>query len=215
MNDKFKAVLFDFDGTLMDSEPIHFEAWREALQPLGVAVEHDLFMERFVGVEDREAIRMLAELQDPPRDFEDLWATFPSKQQIFREIIGARPQVPEATKDIIADLKAAGYLLGVVTSSSEEEVVPILERNGIRPYLDTAIFRENVIHKKPHPEPYLKALEALGVDHALVLEDSKSGIAAALAAGCEVVPVVDVNEVARQVRERLGMGGGRTPRVRW
>lgn len=206
MSENLKAVLFDFDGTLMDSEPIHYEAWRQVLEPLGVTVDHDVFLERFVGVEDREAVRQLAELQNPPRDFDELWATFPRKQQIFRQIIASKPQVPPQTREAIAALKEAGYLLGVVTSSSSEEVIPLLERNGLSLYLDTAIFREDVVNKKPDPEPYLKALKSLNVETALVFEDSRSGIASAKAAGCEVIPVVDVAQVAQQIRERLGVG---------
>lgn len=207
MSQEIKAVLFDFDGTLVDSEPVHFEAWKAVMEPLGVTISHQVFMERFVGVEDREAVRMVAEAQTPPRTFDELWATFPRKQEIFRQMMDAHPQVPQATRTLIADLKAAGYLLGVVTSSSSVEVSPMLDRNGIRQYLDVTVFCEDVTRRKPDPEPYLKALDALGLSTALVLEDSNSGMTAATSAGCEVIRVVDVHDVADLVRSRLNLFG--------
>lgn len=205
MVDGFEAVLFDFDGVLVDSEPIHFAAWQEALGPLGVHLEIDPYYQRFIGLEDRAAIRMLAQEQQPPRTFEELWPAFPHKQRIFTERIHAAPQVPQSTQALVAALRNAGYKVAVVTSSSGAEVRPLLESNGILQYLDACVFAEDVTRKKPDPEPYLTAKQRLGVDRALVLEDSQAGIASARAAGCEVLGVTDVGQVAALVRQRLGL----------
>lgn len=199
-----RAVLFDFDGVLVDSEPIHHEAWSAALAPLGIHLSAELYLERFIGIEDRGAIEYLASTQTT-HTFEDLWTTFPRKQQIFLEKVLAEPLVPESSAKLLEQLKAEGYRVAVVSSSSGCEVWPILERNGLRHLFDLGIFAEDVTRKKPHPEPYQKALEAIGVSQALVLEDSKAGIAAATAAGCDVIQVTDVTQMASQVRERLGL----------
>lgn len=199
---KLQAVLFDFDGVLVDSEPIHYEAWSEALAPLGVKVSEEVYLERFTGIEDRGAIEWLASVH-PAHTFEDLWNTFPRKQQLFLERVLAEPLVPEASVKLLEQLKFEGYLLGVVSSSSSCEVWPVLERNGLRHLFDIGVFAEDVVRKKPHPEPYQKALQAIGLQKALVVEDSNAGIASAMAAGCEVIRVTDVNQMAEQVRERL------------
>lgn len=199
---KFQAVIFDFDGVLVDSEPLHYHAWSEALAPLGVQVSEEVYHERFIGIEDRGAIEWLASAH-PTHSFEDLWATFPRKQELFLERILAEPLVPEASRKLFEQLKVEGYLLGVVSSSSRCEVWPVLELNGVRHLFDLGVFAEDVVRKKPHPEPYQKALEAMGVQQALVLEDSNAGIASATAAGCEVIRVTDVTQMAVQVRERL------------
>lgn len=199
-----RAVLFDFDGVLVDSEPIHHVAWSAALAPLGIHLSAELYLERFIGIEDRGAIEYLASTQTA-HTFDDLWATFPRKQQIFLERMLAEPLVPESSTKLLEQLKAEGYGLAVVSSSSGCEVWPILERNGLRHLFDVGIFAEDVQRKKPHPEPYQKALEAIGVPQALVVEDSNAGIAAATAAGCEVIQVTDVTQMASQVRERLGL----------
>jgi beta-phosphoglucomutase len=200
-----RAVFFDFDGVLIDSEPIHYAAWIAALKPLGVSISEELYLERFTGIEDRAAIAWLASAQEPPRSFDELWATFPRKQKIFLDRILAEPRMPRDTCRVLEELKVHGYTVAVVSSSSSCELWPALERNGVRHLIDVGVFAEDVTQKKPHPEPYLTALRMAGVDRALVLEDSKAGIASATAAGCEVIPVTDVGEVGSLVRERLGI----------
>jgi HAD superfamily hydrolase (TIGR01509 family) len=89
------------------------------------------------------------------------------------------------------------------------EVEPILEKNGIRGYLDAGVFSDDVTRKKPHPEPYLMAKHRLQVERALVMEDSDAGQTSARAAGCEVLKVADVGQVAMLIRERLQLGSRR------
>ena len=203
---RVEAVLFDFDGVLVDSEPIHFAAWQDALRPLGVEISAEDFLQRFIGLEDREAVRIVAEAQTPPRPIEELWPAFDAKQRIFAERIQNMPQVPEATRVVMGELKNAGYKIAVVTSSSRMEVEPILQNNAIHAYLDACVFADDVSRRKPHPEPYLKAKVLLQVQHALVMEDSNAGQTSARAAGCEVLVVTDVGQVAGQIRQRLQLG---------
>lgn len=200
-----RAVLFDFDGVLVDSEPVHHIAWSEALAPLGVSISADVYLKQFTGIEDRGAIEWLAS-ETPAHSFEALWATFPRKQELFLEHMLAEPLVPETSAKLLEQLKLEGYRLAVVSSSSGCEVWPILERNGVRHLFDLGVFAEDVTRKKPHPEPYRKALMAIGVQTALALEDSRPGMASATAAGCEVIQVTDVNRMAAQVREHLALG---------
>ncbi|MCC6264979.1 MAG: HAD family phosphatase [Bryobacterales bacterium] len=200
-----RAILFDFDGVLVDSEPVHHIAWSEALAPLGVSISAEVYLRQFTGIEDRGAIEWLASVT-PAHSFEVLWATFPRKQEVFLERMLAEPLVPEASAKLLEQLKLEDYRLAVVSSSSGCEVWPILERNGVRHLFDLGVFAEDVAQKKPHPEPYRKALSQLGVHTALVLEDSSPGMASATAAGCEVIQVTDVNRMATQVREHLALG---------
>ncbi|MCU0226457.1 MAG: HAD family phosphatase [Bryobacterales bacterium] len=203
----FEAVFFDFDGVLVDSEPIHFAAWQEALAPFGVSVPWDPYYHRFMGLEDRAAIRMLAEELNPPRTLEELWPAFAEKQRIFSRRIHAAPQVPPSTRAVIALLREAGYKLAVVTSSSGAEVRPLLESNGVYTHMDACVYAEDVRHKKPDPEPYLTAKARLGVQRALVLEDSPAGMASARAAGCEVLTVTEVGAVGKLLCAALGLSG--------
>jgi len=205
MADDWEAVIFDFVGVLVHSEPLHFAAWQQAMTTLGVELAFDRYYHRFLGLEDRVAVRIVAEELEPPRSFDDLWPAFDLKQRLFLEKISAAPQVPESTRRIIARLRAEGYRIGVVTSSSGHEVEPLLISNGIRDYMDVCVFAESVSRKKPDPEPYLTAKQLLRVTRALVLEDSEAGMTSARAAGCDVIPVTNVEGVAKLIRERLGL----------
>lgn len=204
---KVAAVLFDFDGVLVDSEPIHHEAWSEALAPFGIVIDEDTYQEHFIGIEDYTAIRWVA-ARYPEHAFEELWATFPRKQEVFLERVLAKGRVPEDTEKLLSQLRHAGYRVGVVSSSAGAEVWPVLERQQLRPFFDVGVFAEDVTLRKPHPDPYLKALNLLGEERALVLEDSNAGITSATAAGCDVLRVTDVTRMATQVREHLGLGLG-------
>lgn len=199
----YQAVFFDFDGVLIDSEPLHYQAWSEVLAPLGITISEDVYLERFTGIEDRAAIEWLTSAQVPPRPFSELWATFPAKQRIFLERILAEPLMPPDTCKLLEELKVAGYIVAVVSSSSSCELWPALERNGVRHLIDVGVFAEDVRQKKPNPEPYLKAKALASAERVLVLEDSAVGMASATAAGCHVIQVTDVEKVAAQVRQHL------------
>ncbi len=90
-----------------------------------------------------------------------------------------------------------------MTSSNIREVGALLESAGLMPYLDTVVHGGDVKHHKPAPDPYLLAVERLGVKTALAVEDSKAGIASAKAAGLDVIEIRDANEVPALVRAFL------------
>ena len=69
---EFEAILFDFDGVLLDSEPVHCACWAEVLAPAGVTLEWEFYRQHGIGVDDREMLRMMAAGSDPPRKWEEL-----------------------------------------------------------------------------------------------------------------------------------------------
>src|ERR1051325_2857038 len=88
----FDAIFFDFDGVLIDSEPVHWACWREVLLPLGVSLEWDFYRDHCIGIDDRDMIRTMA----GHRDWKDLWAQYPKKKELFRSRMIAAPPFPEA-----------------------------------------------------------------------------------------------------------------------
>jgi HAD superfamily hydrolase (TIGR01509 family) len=202
----FDSVLFDFDGVLADTEPVHFACWAETLAPLGIRLEWEFFERFCVGVDDRRVIGMIAEAADPPRDPEVLWAEYPRKKELFRaRMLSAPPFAPEMA-DFLADLHAQ-YKLAVVTSSARSEVESLLVAGGLRQHFDAMVCRQDVERLKPAPDPHLRAARTLGVSSPLVVEDSAPGIAAARAAGFEVLPVKNAAETPRAVTNRLAANG--------
>ena len=186
----FDAIFFDFDGVLIDSEPVHWACWREVLLPLGVSLDWEFYRDYCIGIDDREMLRIIA----GDRDWRELWAEYPKKKELFRSKMIAAPPFPEFLTATLARLKNT-YKLAVVSSSSCQEIEPLMVRADLRDYFDTVVGGGDVVNQKPDPEPYLLAASRLGVARAVVLEDSQAGMAAGRAAGFQVLQVRHPDEV--------------------
>jgi beta-phosphoglucomutase len=198
---RLQAIFFDFDGVLLDTEPVHWACWAEVLAPLGIALTWDYYRDHCIGIDDRDMLRTLAVQAVPPRAWDELWALYPAKKQLFQQ----RMAVPPFDAALVAMLPTLHqtFRLAVVSSSSAAEIEPLMVSGGIRGHFDTIVGGEDVIRHKPAPEPYLLAAERLGVTRALVLEDSAAGVASGRAAGFEVLVVRHPSEVAEQLGRRL------------
>jgi len=201
---EFDAILFDFDGVLVDSEPLHWACWAEVLAPIGVTLDWEFYRDRCIGIDDREMLRMMAGRSDPARDWEELWQRYPAKKEIFRARTLAVPPFPAGIADMLGRLRGI-YKMAVVTSSGRSEIEPLLEAGGLRHYFDTLVCARDAPRHKPAPDPYLLAAERLAVRTALVVEDSEAGIASGRAAGFEVLEVKNPADVPRMVFDRLGL----------
>jgi beta-phosphoglucomutase len=198
---EFQAILFDFDGVLLDTEPVHWTCWSEMLRTAGVELTWEYYRDGCIGIDDRDMLRAIARQADPPRDWESLWALYPEKKRLFQ----SRMTSPLFDAGLIRMLPELGaqYQLAVVSSSSCAEIEPILLAGGVREYFATVVGGDSVKRHKPAPEPYLLAAERLGITRALVFEDSAAGIESGRAAGFEVIAVKHPREVASLLRERL------------
>jgi HAD superfamily hydrolase (TIGR01509 family) len=185
----FKAFLFDFDGVLADTEPLHWKAWHEVLAPYSPDLDWETYQRRCVGTSDVQMLQFFSQITGKPVTMDEVKALYPQKRKIFQALATARPIVDKGLVQLLAGLK--GQKLAVVTSSNQVEVEPILRRAGLLDVLDTVVYGNNVTHYKPDPEPYQLALARLGVQpsDAVVFEDSASGIRSGLDAGCRVVTV--------------------------
>jgi beta-phosphoglucomutase len=196
------AILFDFDGVLADTEPVHWRCWNEILKPFSIQLTWESFERECIGVSDHALIERLASQRRPPIPFNDLWSRYPTKKDLFRTRIADAPPFVAETVALVRELSES-YKLAVVTSSARLEIEPALLHGGIRSYFQELVCGKEVDNLKPAPDPYLKAAELLGAREPLVIEDSDSGVASARAAGFEVLRISDVQEVARAVRELL------------
>lgn len=181
----FRAFIFDCDGTLVDSMPLHYQAWTASLAhhraPFDFTEDYFYSM---AGVREQDVVALLN--QEHGTDI-DPDAVAETKAELFREFI---PQVPAVRP--VADF--ARYLHGrhplAVASGSEEPLVrACLEANDLLHLFDTIVTPRNVARGKPAPDMFLLAAERLGVapEDCLVLEDGQSGIDAAKAAGMQWV----------------------------
>ncbi|MCU1232063.1 MAG: HAD-superfamily hydrolase, subfamily variant 3 [Candidatus Solibacter sp.] len=196
-----QAIFFDFDGVLLDTEPVHWACWAEVLATLGITLTWEYYRDFAIGIDDRDMLRNIARMADPPRAWETLWALYPAKKKLFQERMTSPPFEPALVR-ALPELRRT-HRLAVVSSSSCSEIEPLLIAAGIRQHFETIVGGDNVTRHKPAPDPYLLAAERLGVTTALVLEDSEAGIASGRAAGFEVLPVRHPSEVAELLRKRL------------
>jgi HAD superfamily hydrolase (TIGR01509 family) len=200
----FDSILFDFDGVLADTEPVHCACWAEVLVPQGITLEWDDYRERSIGIDDREMLRILAGEAIPKLAWDGLWQLYPAKRDRFRVRVTTAPPFDAALKEFLRELDVR-YALAVVSSSSCSEIEPMLEAGGLRGFFRTVVGGENVKRHKPAPDPYLLAAERLGVRAPLVVEDSAAGLASGHAAGFEVLAVPHPAEMPGLLRRRLAV----------
>lgn len=203
MHPNHPAILFDFDGVLADTEPLHWRCWNEVLAPIGLSVSWDDYRRHCVGISDRDFLDRLGALGSPPRTVDELWPFYPLKKKLFSERATSGGLISDELKAILNSLDPAR--LAVVTSSSRQEIEAILRAEGVLENFGAAVYGDEVSRLKPDPEPYQTAMRRLGVDRAIALEDSGPGLESARRAGCEVIAVHHPGEVPRLLRERLAL----------
>jgi HAD superfamily hydrolase (TIGR01509 family) len=201
---RYDAVLFDFDGVLVDSEPVHYACWREILEPFGITLDWDTYCATCIGVADRAMLQRLCGQLDPPLELERLYAEYPRKKAMFRSRMLEYCLIGADTRRLIERL-SGDYKLAVVTSSGRSEVEPILDAAGVLPRFHTVVYGDDVREHKPSPEPYRAAMKRLGAQAGLVVEDSQAGVASARSAGLDVIAVPAQPDMCGLVLARLGL----------
>jgi len=187
----YDAILFDFDGTLVDSEPVHYECWQGVLEPFGLSMSWDEYCANCIGISDRAMVERMARIAG--MDFETLYALYPKKKQMLQERLIADPPMDERVRDWLLDFDRLP--MGLVSSSYRSEVEPVLKVLGLKGRFKAAVYGDEVKKLKPHPEPYWTAAGLLKAQEPLVFEDSDAGILSASAAGFVVIRVLDPQDL--------------------
>lgn len=182
-----KAIFWDNDGVLVDTERLYFQATQQVLATIGITLTKaqfiDLFLVQGTGAWHLTAEKgfSLAEIEQLRSERNTLYATF-----LARDIT-----VNDGVRDVL-DALAGRYFMGIVTSSRREHFELIHQQTGLLPYFQFVLASGDYPRSKPHPDPYLAAVERSGYPKTacLVIEDSERGLAAAKEAGlrCIVVP---------------------------
>jgi HAD superfamily hydrolase (TIGR01509 family) len=184
----FSAVIFDFDGLILDTEMPAFQSWQEIFEHHGHALPMSVWELVLGGRSSAPIVCDYLEELVGPIDRELLVERRKARNLQLLEAEEILPGVRER----IAEAKALGMRLGVASSSSREWVAGHLERFGLRDFFDCLRCGDEVSRVKPEPDLYLAALEGLGVeaDRAIAFEDSPKGVTAAKSAGifCVAVP---------------------------
>ena len=179
-----RAVIFDNDGVLVDSEPLHRIAWEHTFGPRQVIVSEEDYAWS-IGRRDLLFAARIAEkagLSEPPERIRD------EKHAHLRHLLATDARPFAGGPELVRALGRV-HLLGIATSAMRAEVEIVLDRLGLGGLFRAIVANEDVRQHKPHPEPYLICAEHLGVpaDRCVVIEDSVTGVEAAKAAGMRVI----------------------------
>jgi sugar-phosphatase len=178
------ALIFDFDGTIAETTPLHARAFEETLAPFGVAVDYP----SIAGLKTQDAIVRCLRMEGRCEADFDLPSLVAEKQRRARALIA---EELKAVRNVEAFLVRARsrFRMAVVTSGSRGTVTLALPKLGYEDWFDPIVCAEDVAQTKPAPDGFLKALAAMPArpEQALVFEDTVSGFEAARAAGLAVV----------------------------
>jgi HAD superfamily hydrolase (TIGR01509 family) len=195
----YRALLFDLDGTLAETDSLHLPTWVDALEPYGVDIDEEFYRERISGRSTGEIVGDLL----PGLTEEEGASIGDAKEASFRERAAGLEPLP-GLLDFVQKGKRRGMRMALVTNAPKENVGAILPALKLQDYFQTVVLAAEVGAVKPDPAPYEAALERTGVsaDEALAFEDSVSGIASSVAAG---IPTVGISST--QDPEKLRRAG--------
>ncbi|ACE83398.1 HAD family hydrolase [Cellvibrio japonicus] len=184
-----KAILFDHDGTLVDSEEVHYQLWREIMRAYAVDLSAEEYRDYYSGIPTAKNALDLTVRHQLPIDAPSLAA---QKHQVTRDYIArtAFPLMPHADATV-RRFAATGAQLAVVTGSTRNCVDATLAAYQWQPLFSTIVSSEDVSNNKPAPDSYLLALQRLGLSaqEAIAIEDTAHGLQAATRAGITCVAV--------------------------
>jgi beta-phosphoglucomutase len=193
-----EAVIFDFDGVIVDTEPLHYKAFQGVLGPLGIGFPWEEYVVTYMGFDDRdafaEAFRAHGKSLDEPR----LKALVASKSRIFQDVIRDGVHAYPGAVSLITSLHASGIPLAISSGALLSDITPILMRLAIAPCFPHIVTADDVRKSKPDPESYTLAFQRLKrmhpallttPDNSLAVEDTPAGIRSAKRAGLRVLAV--------------------------
>src|SRR6478672_3662600 len=173
------AIVFDFNGTLSDDEPLLCEIFMRLFAEHGKPMSAQEYFDRLAGLSDPEIVRAWLGENHP-----DVEAVIAERTDLYREAVADGSTVHEHVREAVR-YAADRVPLAICSGAARAEIEPVLEAAGLTDCFRAVVSCDDIVHGKPDPEGYSRALALLGVDPAaaLVVEDTEAGIASARAAG--------------------------------
>jgi beta-phosphoglucomutase family hydrolase len=187
-----KAVIFDMDGVIIDSEPLHFESDRRTLETYGVQLDFD-GMKRFIGVPDAQTYEILIQEHHIQASVEELLKKqIELKETVFRQV---QLEPMEGLLELLDALETWGFKIGLASSSKKAFIEYVLDRLGIQHRFQAVVSGEETQRGKPEPDIFLEAARRLGCapHQCAVIEDSTHGVQAGRRAGMFVYGIHNPN----------------------
>ena len=183
-----RALIFDFNGTLSDDEPILCEIFGELFAARGKPMSAQEYFDEVAGLSDPEIVRTWL-----GRDYPDVDAIVEERIRRYRAAVADGSSIPDEAREAVR-YAAARVPVAIVSGAAREEIEPVLEAAGLAETIGTVVPADDVSRGKPDPEGYVRALELLdgGIEarEVVAIEDTEAGVAAAKGAGMRCLAVL-------------------------
>ena len=202
---QIEAVIFDFDGVIVDTEPLHHAAFQRTLEPLDLHFSWQEYVETYIGFDDRDAFRHAFSAKSRELNQDTLYTLIEQKAALFNEVIHSGVTAYPGVVDLIRILHSDNIPLAICSGALRSDIDPILAMLGIADYFTVIVTADDVAASKPDPECYELAFQKLLAAHknsfsketTLAIEDTPAGISAARGAGLKVCAVTNSYPAAR------------------
>jgi beta-phosphoglucomutase len=195
-----QALIFDFDGVIVDTEPLHHRAFQRVFQPLGLDVTWEQYVDTYIGFDDRDAVRERFRVAGKPLDDATLLRLVAEKAAAFLDVVAEAPAA--AFPGVVALIREASARIpvGLCSGAVMSDIQPFLERLDLATCFQTIVTADDVAASKPDPMSYRLALAKLQMKHpqlglspetTVAIEDTPAGIASARGAGLRVLAVTN------------------------
>lgn len=189
-----EAIVWDFDGVIVDSEPLHYRAFLEVARAFDVTFSYDEYLDRFIGYDDRDAFRVMLGQQpggSPNEDVNQLQQLCEDKAVAFEHCVAQGVNMLPGAAELIAEAHHA-MPIAIASGATRHDIDLILNALGLTGSFQTIVSADDVAQSKPHPASYTMAAQHLGVapGRCLAIEDTAAGIASARDAGLMTLAVM-------------------------
>jgi beta-phosphoglucomutase len=196
-----RTVIFDMDGVIIDTEPIHHHAFFTQFAELGISVSDELYAS-FLGSSTRNVFQQLKQEFSLPQEVD---ALLRRKRELFNEAFDtdAGLDLLPGVRTLIEDLQQHGVQMVLASSASKATITRVFNRFGLAPYFSHTVSGEDFVQSKPDPAIFLHAAELANtpVTECIVIEDSANGVAAAKAAGIYCIGYASPHSAGQDLRQ--------------
>jgi beta-phosphoglucomutase-like phosphatase (HAD superfamily) len=195
-----KAIIFDFDGVIADTEPLHLKAFQLTLKENGIELSDEDYFENYLAYDDKTLFKELLKDRNYERNEAQISELMNRKSEHFENVLKGNILVLEGVPEFISTISGK-YPLAIGSGAIRSEIIDILESGGLGEHFEIIVSADEVINCKPDPEVFIEALrrlnnldsvsEKISPQECLVIEDSTSGIKAAHSAGMKCIAITN------------------------
>ena len=203
-----RAVIFDFDGVITDSEILHLRAFNQVLAQHNIEITEEVYYKEYLGFTDRDCFESVASKNKLGLDPEQIENLIKQKNKIFDRLAKTEATIFEGVPEFLQMLTDNKIRRAICSGALLVDIAPILEKSQLGPFFEVIVPAEQIEKGKPNPEGFLLALtrlnegsrNSIAANECVVIEDSHWGIEAAIAAGMHTVAITNTYDA-----EQLGM----------